>query len=260
LFLLLLAIFLFPIAVYCAILGVINRRAQPLLVSGAWDFLGVLLATSGFLLFVGPALLSGGFRHGLRELPLNRESNALGSAIAEVWALWWVFWLLYYLFILGGAAMLVWGRRNIQVVYNIEPQTLLAALDRAARRLALTAQRRGNHLIFSPATLDGVPGTTESAESSSAITVQRLPSTAAVAAVTIEPFPLLNNVSLHWHSASPEARADLERELRKALAEVITLENPVGGWLLGIAGLLFMLIMLLTGVFIALVMMWSRSF
>ena len=69
LLLLLLALFLFPIALYCTVLGMINRRAQPLMVSGAWDFVGVLLATSGFLLFVGPAMLSGTFRQGLRELP-----------------------------------------------------------------------------------------------------------------------------------------------------------------------------------------------
>ncbi len=60
-----LALFLFPLAVYCSVLGLVNRRLQPLMISGVWDFVGVLCATSGFLLFVGPYLLSGLFRQSL---------------------------------------------------------------------------------------------------------------------------------------------------------------------------------------------------
>ena len=46
-------------------------------------------------------------------------------------------------------------------------------------------------------------------------------------------------------SASAEAQADLERELRKTLAETISGENAAGGMLLGIAGLLFLVILML---------------
>ena len=41
--------FLFPLAVYCLVLGLINRRRQPLMVSAGWDFAGLLFAASGFL-------------------------------------------------------------------------------------------------------------------------------------------------------------------------------------------------------------------
>jgi len=261
LFLLLLALFLFPIAVYCAILGIVNRRPQPLAVSGTWDFIGVLLATSGFLLFVGPALLSGAFQQSLRELPFQRESNALGGAIAEIWAAWWVLWVLYYLFLLGGAVFLVWSRRNTIVIYNVDPQTLESALARAAQRLGLAMERRGNRFHIGPGSgsVDSGQWTVNDGLSSPS-TVHRPLSTVPPAIIDVEPFPLLSNVSLHWQCGGPQARADLERELRKALGEVITLDNPVGTCLLGIAAFLFLLIMLLTGIFVAYLMTLARAY
>ena len=51
--------FLFPLAVYCLILGLINRRRHPLMVSAAWDFAGLLFAASGFLAFGLPGILNG---------------------------------------------------------------------------------------------------------------------------------------------------------------------------------------------------------
>ena len=51
--------FLFPLTIYLFVLGLINRRRGPLLVSGPWDFAGVLFAASGFLLVVGPSILAG---------------------------------------------------------------------------------------------------------------------------------------------------------------------------------------------------------
>jgi hypothetical protein len=254
LFLLLLALFLFPIAVYCTVLGIINRRPQPLVVSGAWDFVGVLLATSGFLLFVGPALLSGAFRQSLHELPVQRESPGLGSAIAELWAAWWVLWLLYYLFVLGGAIFLIWTRRNTLVIYNVEPQILDSALARAAQRLDLKMEHRGNQLSFGHKAANGELTEVDGVEPASPFAVHLPPSTVQPVTVDVEPFPLLSNISVHWHDAPSASRADLERELRKALTEVFTLDNAVGAWLLGIASFLFLFIILLTGLFIAIVM------
>src|SRR5205085_9151174 len=54
---LLLVAVLFPIAIYLSVLGWINRRARGLLISGPWDFAGILFAASGFLFLGGPTLL-----------------------------------------------------------------------------------------------------------------------------------------------------------------------------------------------------------
>ena len=52
--------FLLPFSIYLLLLGNLNRRPHPVLVPGTWDFAGVLFAASGFLLVVGPAVISSG--------------------------------------------------------------------------------------------------------------------------------------------------------------------------------------------------------
>jgi hypothetical protein len=42
-----------PLAVYLLVLAWINRGRRALMVSGPWDFAGILFAASGFLLFGG---------------------------------------------------------------------------------------------------------------------------------------------------------------------------------------------------------------
>jgi hypothetical protein len=257
LILFLLALFLFPIGVYCSILGMINRRPQPLMVSGAWDFLGVLFATSGFILFGGPALLSGTFRQSLQDVPFSRDSGSVGGAVTEIWAMWWLVWVLYYLFVVGGAAFLLWQRRDISVIYNIDPQTLDRALAAVAERLNLEIDRRGERVYF------GVAHGTEPAETH--ITAEPGTVTAppprlldAPVVVDLESFAMLSNVSLHWHPGNSAARADVERELRRALAETFAPDNPAAGWLLGVSALVFLLIMVLTAVFVLMVLLNPR--
>src|SRR4051794_4945035 len=48
-----------PVGIYMLLLAHVNSRARPLMVSGVLDFIGVLFAASGFLLFGGPAILTG---------------------------------------------------------------------------------------------------------------------------------------------------------------------------------------------------------
>ena len=258
LLLLLLALFLFPIAVYCTVLGLMNRRSQPLMVSGAWDFVGVLVATSGFLLFVGPAMLSGTFRQSLRELPFSRDSPSLAAAVEETWAAWWVAWILYYVFVLGGAALLVWLRRRTTVIYNVDPPTLETALARTAQRLGLAMHRLGNRVFLAARQPVPTTGSTEvSAELLPPLAQPpRWPSEQVV--MDVEAFSMLSNVSLHWRSGSPEARADLKRELERSLAEVVTPDSAVGAWLLTIAAFLYLVILMLTAVFVMGIMMTAR--
>ena len=47
--------FLSPLAIYLLIIGAINRRRRPLLVSGPWDFAGLLFAASLLQLSVSQA-------------------------------------------------------------------------------------------------------------------------------------------------------------------------------------------------------------
>jgi hypothetical protein len=277
LLLLLFALFIFPLAVYCTFLGMINRRTRPLLVSGTWDFLGILLATSLFLLFLGPVLLlSGTFRENLNDMPFQRSFGTLAEATTNLLVEWWVAWLLYYVLVLGGAAYLLWLRRNTTVIYNVEQRAVETALARVVERLGLDASRLGNR-VFLGVNAAPVP-LTAPAEVSSHITANPTPAGQAhpsgplrdraglagagesrarpsglldeQVTIDVEPFELLSNVTLHWRKASPSARATLVRELRQELAETHTPENVAGTWFLGIATLLFLVILMLTTVFV----------
>lgn len=260
--LLFLALFLFPIAVYCTILGMVNRRAQPLRVSGAWDFLGVVLATSGCLLFVGPAILSGAFKASLRELPFHREGPAITGAVGEIFATWWVLWVAYYLLLAGGIAALLWARRATAIIYNIDLASFERAIALTASRLGVQAQRLGNRLYMgvnaSPSPLGDEPDVpTEVLGHFTPPDPSRRRLLEEVV-VDVEPFALLHNVSLHWRAASPEARADVERELDKTLAEIAIADNPTGSWMLGIAGFLYLVITMLTATFVLGVFLATR--
>ena len=258
LLLLLLAIFLFPIAVYCSVLGMMNRRPNPLVVSGAWDFVGVLLATSGFLLFVGPALLSGAFRQSMRDLPFYGDADGLAGTLAGIWAAWWGLWIIYYLLVVGGAAFLVWTRSTTTVVYNIDAAVFDDRLTRAAHRLGLAVERRGNRLYLVKIGAGAIPHGDPDDTLDSSKLASMSAAVAEALVIDLEPFPLLSNISLHWQSASASDRADLERELRNELAVAPAADGAAGGWLLGIGAMLFIIVMVMTGVFILLVMMLLR--
>ncbi len=52
-------VFFLPLSLYCFYLAALNRSPRAVILSGVWDVVGVLGALSGFLLFGGPAILSG---------------------------------------------------------------------------------------------------------------------------------------------------------------------------------------------------------
>jgi hypothetical protein len=273
----------------------INRRPQPLVVSGTWDFIGVLLATSGFLLFLGPVLLSDTFSQMLNEPSIQRSSRSIADVIATAWASWWVLWILYYLIILGGGGYLLWLRSHATVIYNIERRTLETVLAGVVERLGLPASQLGNRLFIgvsdAPVPLTAAPtpvaaashvtaGPAPLADASHHVMshptptgeagqpLQQLAAGGGAATprlqiiseqviIDVEALEMLNNVSLHWYRASPAARATLERELRQALAEVHVPENAVSTWLLGIATLLFLVVMMMTAVFV-IAAIWMR--
>jgi hypothetical protein len=120
-----LAIALVPLAAYTLVLGLINLRRQPLVVSGGSDLCAVGIALSG-LMFIGP-------------MELFRPEAATIELGNYVWALLLALYLLVVLL-----AMLV-ARPRI-VIYNIGPEELHPVLAQAASRLDAEARWAGNHL------------------------------------------------------------------------------------------------------------------
>ncbi len=254
----LLLLCLFPVALYCVVLAMLNRRLQPTLVPGAWDFLGLLFAASGLLLFATPRLLNEMFARALGNIILE-EHDPARTASGNFLTLWWIAWTAYYGIVLGGSAVLIWLRSNRTIIYNIGPPDLERALALALGRLRLAVTRAANRLYIASggaAAPEPVPEpqlTAVSANPLDAVPEQTaLPARVATgeAVLDVEAFETMWNVTLHWRTQSGGLRQEVEDALARELREVRTYDNPVGSWFLGVAGFLFALIFMILMVLI----------
>ncbi len=232
-FLFLILVSLVPLAVYCLILALINRRPQPVLVRGTWDCAGLVFAGSGFLLVAAPAVLKDLYDKILRNVPLTEQKFV--EALANIWLQWWGITLGYYLVLVAGIAFLLWTRRHKTIIYNVDVDKLQALLVRTLRPgpvpLAVAGQ---DHFRDLAQAADGRPASRSVGQ---ILANQNL--------VEVDSFAPLGNVTLHWHQAGRERRQELEEELARHLDEARLLDNPVATWLMGIAGALFSVIFLL---------------
>jgi hypothetical protein len=218
---------LFPLAFYCLMLASWNSRRRPLIVSGPADFAAVILATSGFLIAGGPLILVGlhdAWRAHLLHGTLAEISHGLGESSG-----WWlIVWLSYFLIVVCGSAWLLIRRRNVSVVYNIDPTDAEKLLPEAIHRLGVPLLRRGTSYFVEFAN-----------DSSPCWTLLDL---------TVG--PALRHLTLHWSGNSGDARRRIEAEIRQVLATTESPENPAAGWLLTAATGLFALLLVLVAMFV----------
>jgi hypothetical protein len=243
----LLLLFLVPVTCYCLALAVLNRRSHPTMVTGSWDFLGLLFAASGFLLFAAPRLLNGLFERILRDMTFADEGPSR-DAVGAVISLQLVTWVLYYVLVIGGGVLLAWLRRGKTVVYNVAPEELERALERALARQGLTFTRAGGRLVIGAAQAEPAEdllSAVSAAPLNGPVNPARATSSAGEAVVDVEPFPVMWNATLHWRSDPGELRGPVETQLARELREVPSYDNPVGTWLLGVAGFLFALVFMI---------------
>ncbi len=239
-------IFLVPIAAYCLILAGINRSSHPVMVSGIWDAVGLLLAASGALLAGVPGILAILYRKLVGSLPLDAAPQSVGEFIHNIWLEWLGVWLLYYFLVVAGAVFLLWVRRHKTVIYNVGPQQWELVFAHVLTRLGLEQSRSGKNIYL------GISGPLEEptqvldplagpANREAAVTEKRPMSSVlsrCSALVQVDVFPALCNVTLHWDYPSPLVRQEIEAELARALKRVDSPDNPAASWFLGIGGTL----------------------
>jgi hypothetical protein len=258
--------FLFPVAIYCLILGVINRRDRPLLVSGTWDFVGVLFAASGFLLFVGPSVLAA-LHESWRYFLLFGRGGSLGLGDASYY-FWVSLWGLYYCLVVGGSAFMLLRRRPTTAIYNVELANLQIALTHVLERLGLSWTRAGNQFFITPseAPRDGAVLAQEQLPVLSRVRVlQQHVSTSSqemekvieaapgirplapphfLALLELDTFRPMCHATLRWRMVDPPLRQEIEGELDKALSGTLTRSNGSGGWFLCLGGLMLLAVFL----------------
>jgi hypothetical protein len=258
--------FLLPVAVYLLILGSINRRRGPVLVSGTWDMIGLLFAASGFLLVTGPALLSSGYERWRLFWLLGPQGAAAPDDGGQ--RLWLYLAGVYFLAVLAVAAHLLWRARASTSVYNVEPADLETALAVACDRLGLAPVRSGNLLVFgaAPATADeaaaaqgaqaSATGTLAAPLRQAGAPVSDLSGQSAV--LELDAFPAMRHVTLRWDPAESPLRREVETELERALAETLTPESDLGP-ILSLSGWALLLLSLVGGVVVVLVRVLAQA-
>jgi hypothetical protein len=237
--------FLFPIAAYCLVLSGMNRRPHPVMVSGTWDAVGLLLAASGALLAGVPGILAILYAK-LGSLPLDTEPQTAADFLGALWFEWLGIWIIYYALVVAGAVSLLWFRRHKTIIYNIGPKQWELIFAHVLSRLGLEQSQAGKNIYLGNTgpleeptqVLNPVAG----AGSPSAVT-EKLPISPVLsrcsALIHVDVFPALCNVTVHWVNPSPSVRQEIETELARALQRLDSPDNPAASWFLGIGGILF---------------------
>jgi len=188
-----------PLALYLFRLGMLTRRERPTLVSGPWDFVGLVLGLSGFILFGGGLVLSlfqSNFRYWMRG---NFES--LRAAWGQERVTWALLTLLYLVAVIGWIVLTLAARRRSLVVYNVEPAAFEATLTEVFEQLNRPVERRGNLWV------GGLP------------------------LFELDRFDRGRTVTLRWVSEDLLLFQEVERLLREALRTLTTGDNPSSRWL-----------------------------
>jgi hypothetical protein len=237
---LILLAFLIPVGIYCLVLSVIHRGHHPVMVSGPWDFVGVLFAASGILLLGGPAILAGLYEH-WRLSWLLGQTRYLQS-VGENWSFWISLWLLYFGVVLGGSAFILWRRRGLISIYNVEPAAFAEVLIQVLDRLRLEWRRNGPYRLvirFRQFPVESAQGGSTSA--------------CPWVELALEAFPAMHHVTLHWLGQDDATRLEVESELAKTLPRMRTRPN-----LVGICFLCLALVLLFAGFFVFMVLFVTR--
>ncbi len=197
---------LLPFGAYCLVLANINRREDPIIVSGAWDAVGLFLGCSGMLLGIFPLLIHYRF---------ERESVALTEPeYLYVWTAFATLHYSYYVVLITFVLVTIWLHMGRTSIYNCDPDQVPDLLAQSAARAGLDCRRSLWGLEF------------------------------ACGAVRFGGFPMMRHMSLDWLGVPADMRALLEKDLRQQRELLRTAENSAAGWLMAISGIIFGVIFL----------------
>ena len=187
-----------PLTLYLFWLAAVNRGDRPVVVSGTWDFIGLLAGVAGFVFCAG-LILSVTAAH---ANVFRRGGFAdLRNAWANVQLLGAITPLAYLLLVGFSSYLTLRARRHQLAVYNIHAPAAEELIGRILAKLGFDATRTGN--LWS----DEKP------------------------LVEIASFSIFSHSTITLHLSDLRQREELERELRSNLPRASVGENPAGPWL-----------------------------
>jgi hypothetical protein len=236
---LILLAFLLPFSIYLTMLGSVNRRRHPVMVSGVTDFIGILFAASGFLLFGGPGILSSLNERWRMFWLLGQRPGASAEGFFQ----FWIFLsALYFLIVVTGAALVFRSQRHLTAVYNAEPGLIQRCLVQVCEQMGLDPARSGSLFVFgvepagtaAAARDEGVQTAPAGKPGAAATALQH-----ETAVLELVPFTRMRHVTLRWDPADSALRREVEAELAKVLQETPVGPSELGMWLTIIGVTLF---------------------
>lgn len=187
--------------VYLAILARINQRERPVVVSGIWDFIGLLGGMSGFLT-MGMVVFVFVVQSNARYL-FRQDWESLRTAWANEQQYWILSVLGYLLIVAGMTTLTLLNRTRTLSVYNVDRAAVEQAVDGTLADTGFASAHRSGNVWSETKEL-----------------------------VRMDPTPIFHHVALRFLMEDPRIREEWERALRLRLAQVVTPENPSGLWLL----------------------------
>lgn len=192
-----------PFVIYLFRICSLVRRHHPVILSGVWDFAGLLAGLSGFLLFGGALFLS------IFHSDVRFAARGNFKMLQDSWEHERIGWVLtvfvYLLLVVAAMAWGFWQRRRSLVMYNVEPVVLEHTIEELFEQLGRKVERHGNSWF------SGDP-------------LFRIDSSDASQTAT-----------LRWLSEDLLLFQEVERHLRHTLPSLSSGENPTTKWLMSVA-------------------------
>lgn len=218
-----------PLSFYLCWLAGVNRRAQPTVVSGLWDFVGVFAALLGFLLVGGAVLLSFVSNNG--RLFTDGNADRLKMVFELQWLTWLVLLIGYTGLVLIVVAAGLRGRRHSLAVYNLDADAAERVIVAALERSGLPARRMGDLWV------------------ETAANGRRL--------LEVKTFHGTAHTTIRLVCPHGRTREDIERHLRSELAATETAPGPAAPWFTSTAIASVMVVLACVGM-IAFVVFFGR--
>lgn len=208
---------LMPLAIYLLYLANLNTKANAVLVPGTWDIASTLLGIGGFILIMGPMLLTL-VDHQWRSYAFGNWDTlkTVGPRESRAWSMMATG---YFLILLGIIPALIRVRRPYTAIYNVDLTTLEQTITLAIEHAGFTSKQQGNKWSL------------------------LLPNGKDIGELSVDQFKTLSHVTLRWSGNWAEVRPLIEKQLTQILDRQPASRSPSGGWFYT-AGIATMIVLL----------------
>jgi hypothetical protein len=222
---------LLPLSLYFLFLTYLNQRTHPTMMSGTWDFASVLLGLGGFLLLLGPLLLSI-VDSTWRGIWISGGFSEVRVILKKEGIFWSLLATFYVAVLISGIYLLIRSRRDTTVIYNLPSSYLDEAFIESLERLNRVWRKVANRFEI---------GMLRNADS------EKEPSnrnSESISVIEVDSFPSMRNASLKWREDDLQIREQVELDFRRTLERMDVGANPVGGWFLTASVTIFVIMLM----------------